>query len=128
MIPTQCIIQQVTMDWLSLYNWAIRWDVQISLHNLIGKHCFSNALSSFFKKKIFIYLFIYFGLHWVFVAAHGLSLVEVSGDYSLLWCVGFSCCGAWALGVRASVAVAHRLSSCGLWALERRLSSCGAWA
>ena len=28
-------------------------------------------------------------------------------------CGGFSCCGAWALGVRASVVVAHRLSSCG---------------
>ena len=29
------------------------------------------------------------------------------------------------LGMRASVVVAHRLSSCGLRALERRLSSCG---
>ena len=41
-------------------------------------------------------------------------------------CGGFSCCGAQALGARASVVVAHRLSSCGLRALERRLSSCGA--
>ena len=41
-------------------------------------------------------------------------------------CGGFSCCGAWALGMWASVVVAHRLSSCGSWALERRLSSCGA--
>ena len=32
------------------------------------------------------------------------------------------------LGVRASVVVAHGLSSCGSQALERRLSSCGAWA
>ena len=40
---------------------------------------------------------------------------------------GFSCCGAQALGVRASV-VMCRLSSCGLQALERRLSSCGARA
>ena len=38
---------------------------------------------AFFKK-------LYFCLHWVFVAARGLSLVVVSGDYSLLWCVGFS--------------------------------------
>ena len=29
-----------------------------------------------------IYLFIYFWLRWVFVAAHELSLVVVSGDYS----------------------------------------------
>ena len=38
-------------------------------------------------------------------------------------CGGFSCCRAQALGVRASVVVAHGLSSCGSWALERRLSS-----
>ena len=43
-------------------------------------------------------------------------------------CGGFSCCRAWALGARASVVVALRLSSCGSWALECRLSSCGAWA
>ena len=30
-----------------------------------------------FKKNLFI-LFIYFWLHWVFIAAHGLSLVTVS--------------------------------------------------
>ena len=28
-------------------------------------------------------------------------------------CGGFFCCGAWPLGVRASVVVARRLSSCG---------------
>ena len=31
---------------------------------------------------------------------------------------GFSCCGAWALGTRASVVAARGLSSCGAWALE----------
>ena len=41
---------------------------------------------------------------------------------------GFSCCGARALGARASAAVAWGLSSCGSRALERRLSSCGARA
>ena len=41
---------------------------------------------------------------------------------------GFSCCGARALGVQASVVVAHRLSSCASWTLECRLSSCGAQA
>ena len=38
----------------------------------------------------FIYLFIYFWLCWVFVAAHGLSLVVASGGYSSLRCKGFS--------------------------------------
>ena len=37
----------------------------------------------------FIY-FIYFWLRWIFVVAHGLSLVAVSGGYSSLWCAGFS--------------------------------------
>ena len=39
---------------------------------------------------LFIYLFIYFGLRWVFLAAHRLSLAVVSGGYSLLPCVGSS--------------------------------------
>ena len=43
-------------------------------------------------------------------------------------CSGFSCCRARALGMRASVVVAHGLSGCGSRALERRLSSCGAQA
>ena len=41
-------------------------------------------------------------------------------------CGGFSCCRGLALGVQASVAVAHRLSSHGSRALECQLSSCGA--
>ena len=43
-------------------------------------------------------------------------------------CGGFSCCGAWALGVRASVVAARGLSSFGSRALEPRLScsaACG---
>ena len=43
-------------------------------------------------------------------------------------CGGFSCCGARALGVWASVVVVRGLSSCGARALECRLSSCGTWA
>ena len=63
--------------------------------------------------NFFLNLFIYFWLRWVFVAARGLSLVAASGGYSSLLCTGFSCCGARALGTRASVVVARRLSSCG---------------
>ena len=33
-------------------------------------------------------------------------------------CCGFPCCGARALGTRASAVAAHRLGSCGSWALE----------
>ena len=39
---------------------------------------------------VIIYLFIYFWLRWIFIAAHGLSLVVESRDYSLLWGGGFS--------------------------------------
>ena len=92
--------------------------------------------------EVFVFLknkFIYFWLHWVFVAACGLSLVAESGGYSWLRCVGFSL--RWLLllrstgsrhesisscGTRASVVVALGLSSCGSRALEHRLSSCGA--
>ena len=60
------------------------------------------------------------------------SLVAASRGYSCgaraSQCGGFSCCRAWAIGGRASVAVARGLSSCGSWALECRLSSCGARA
>ena len=63
----------------------------------------------------------------------GLSLVAVRGATLCcgVWashCCGFSCCGARALGMQASVVVARGLSSCGLWALERRLSNCGTQA
>ena len=39
----------------------------------------------------------------------------------------FSCCGAWALGARASVVAAYGLSSCSSRVPEHRLSSCGAF-
>ena len=79
------------------------------------------------------YIFIYFWLRWVFIAVCGLSLVVVRGatlrcSAQPSHCGGFSCCGARALGARASVVVACGLSNCGSWALEHRLSSCGAWA
>ena len=51
--------------------------------------CLSHSL--FLKKKNkCIYLFIYFWLRWVFVAAHGFSLVVASRGCSSLRCEGFS--------------------------------------
>ena len=43
----------------------------------------------FFNKFIY-FIYFYFWLRWVFVAVCGLSLVVASGDYSSLWCTGFS--------------------------------------
>ena len=75
---------------------------------------------TFFKV---IYLFIYFWLRWVFIAARGLSAVAVSGGYSSLLCTGFSL--RWPLLLRStgsrctgSVVVVHGLScsaACGIF-------------
>ena len=54
-----------------------------------------------------IYFFIYFWLCWVFIAAHGLSLVAVSGDYSSLCYTGFS--SWWLLLLGSTGPRAHRL-------------------
>ena len=64
---------------------------------------------------VFLNLLIYFWLCWVLVAVHGLSLVAASWSYSSscgAWgshCGGFCCCGGQALGMQASVVVAHWL-------------------
>ena len=93
-----------------------------------------------FKKNKFIYLFVCLFIYLFIYGCVG-SLLLLAGFLQLwragatlrcgVWashCGGFSCCGAQALGTWASVVVAHGLSSCGSWALERRFSSCGTWA
>ena len=74
----------------------------------------------FFK----IILFIYFWLNWVFAAAHRLSLVAMSGVYSLV--VGHVL--LFAVASRAQTLACKGFSSCGPQALEHRLNSCGAQA
>ena len=59
----------------------------------LGFHCCVQALSSCGEQRL------------LFLAVHGLLIVMAS-----------LCFRAWALGVWASVVVAHRLSSCGAWA------------
>ena len=65
-----------------------------------------SLLLSFF---FFFNKFIYFGLHWVFVAARRLSLVAASGGYSSLWCAGFSLWWLLLLQSTGSVVVARGL-------------------
>ena len=74
-------------------------------------------------KIYFIYLF--FWLHWVFVAVRGLSLVASSGGYSSLRCAGFSLW--WLLLLQSMGSRCVGFSSCGLRVIERRLGSCRAW-
>jgi len=62
-------------------------------------------------------------VHWVFVNAHGLSLVVVSG--------GCSTVVVHRLHIVVASLVWRKHASfvlCGLWALECRLSGCGMWA
>ena len=56
---------------------------------------------------------MYFWLCWVFVAAHGLSLVAASRGYSLLRCAGFSL--QWLLLLRSTGSRRVGFSSCGTW-------------
>ena len=67
------------------------------------------------------YLFIiYFWLCWVFTAAHRLSLVLESGDYSLMWYTAFS---LWWLLLWSTGSGARVLRSCGSQAVEHRRST-----
>ena len=88
------------------------------------------------RLKVFIIIIITafnFWLHWVFVAAHGLSLVAASRHYSSLWTAGFSMWGLLLLrstGFRRSgfSSCSMQASICGLQVLEHRFSSCCAQA
>ena len=98
------------------------------LHSLNTNNSIHIRLDTYSEICIYIisflkYLFIYFWLHWVFVAALGLSLVAASGCYSLLRCAGFSLW--WLLLLRSTGSRRAGFSSCGSRALQRRLSSCG---
>ena len=83
--------------------------------------CYGHTLQSlpcpsvffFFNINLFI-LFIYFWLRWVFVDAHGLSLVAVSGSYCSLWWAGFSL--EWLLLLQSTGSGRPCASSCGTWA------------
>ena len=67
-------------------------------------------------------------LLWVFVAAHGLSLVVVSGGYSSLGCVGFSL--QWLLLFQSMGSRCAGFSSCGVGSVVvvRGLNSWGSRA
>ena len=84
--------------------------MSVNMHHFIFK---------FFQTIVFylfIYLFIYFWLRWVFVAARGLSLVVVSGRYSSLRCAGFSL--RWRLLLRSTGSRCMGFSSCSTWAQQ----------
>ena len=84
----------------------------IKIKNLVSQlpnHIFFFKIF-FFKGQVF-YLFIYFWLRCVFVAARGLSLVAASGGNSSLQCVGFSLW--WLLFLQSMGSRRAGFSSCG---------------
>ena len=96
--------------------------------------CCTKHLSIFVIERawdiLFFFLIIYFiyGCVGSLLLRVGFSLVVASGDYSSLRCAGFSCCGAQALGVWASVVVARGLWTAGSVVVAHRLScsaACG---
>ena len=62
-------------------------------------------------QNSFFLNFIYFQLHWLFIATHRLSLVAVSRSYSSLRCRGFSL--QWLLWLQSRGSRVHRLQQ--LW-------------
>ena len=75
----------------------------------------------FFLNKFFYLFIIYFWLRWVFLVAHGLSLVAAGGGYSSLRCAGFSL--QWFLLLRSTGSRRAGFSSCG----ARAQLVCGMW-
>ena len=104
-------------------------DSPLGISYLPGPEFPSFFLFSFFNKFIYLFLAVLClrCCVWAFSSCGKWGLCFRCGAQPS-HCSGFSYCGAWALGVRPSVVVAHGLSSCGSWALDCRLSSCGTQA
>ena len=71
----------------------------------------------FREEFLFIYLFIHGCIGSSLLCVGSLQLQRAGATLRCVaqapHCGGFSCCGAWAPGARASVVVARGLSSCG---------------
>ena len=66
--------------------------------------------------SFFVKIFLFIWLHWVFVAAHQLSLVGARGDYSSFRCTGFSLW--WVLLLQSTDSECTGFSGCSMWAQE----------
>ena len=71
--------------WIFYINVIIQFVVSVTVFFSLG--IMFQGWCWFFLKH---YLFIYFWLHWIFIALCGFSLVSVSEGYSSLQYVGFS--------------------------------------
>ena len=101
----------IAKGWGSIPGWGTKIP-QRRWHGQKKKKVGLKSLSHHFFFNVFI-LFIYFWLHWIFVAARGLSLVVASGGSSSLQCAGFSL--RWLLLLRSTGSRRTGFSSCGSW-------------
>ena len=110
----------------SLLNNAAKDILNSSLSPLFQTPCRQLSFFFFVFYKFYFIIYLFFWLHWVFVAAHGLSLVAVSGGYSSLPCAGFSL--RWLLLLRSMGSRHAGFSSCGMQAQQLWLAGCRAQA
>ena len=93
---------------IKLDNFMYPLDCQLdSMPRYLVECCFLVYVRVFLAHNF--YFFIYWR-HWVFIAAHGLSLVAASGVYSSLQCRDFSLWWLLLLRSTGSVVVGNRLS------------------
>ena len=104
-LPTLSIFFIICARDLFLLN-VIDTAIKPSVSSPRNKH-FVMKMCTFLSLSLLFFFF--FWPRWVFVAAHGLSLVVVSGGYSSLQCAGFSL--QWLLLLWSA-----GFSSCGMWA------------
>ena len=107
-------------------NWAFKNFIAQIFPYSVNLPC--TLLLAFLKINLFIYF--YFWLRWIFVAACG--LFSSCSEQGLLFVVVHGLLIGWLLLLQSTGSrcagfgsVALRLSSCGSQALEHRLSSCG---
>ena len=108
-----------------LYSFLLLHNILLYRYYILFIH--SSVDSHFYIYMKYIYMCIYFfilGLHWVFVAACGLSLVAMSGGYSSLQRVGFSL--QWLLLLQSTGSIDTGFSSCStraqqLWCASSRV-------
>ena len=103
-------------------SWELNWERGLESLSIQYMHkftyfttpqpCLASPSKCHLSYYFIFYIFIYFWLNWVFVAAHRLSLVVARGGYSLSGCTGFSL--PWLLLLRSTRCAGF--SSCGTWA------------
>ena len=122
----------------SVLAWRIPWTLSLAGQSPQGRKesdtTEATENSTARKPKVLFFGFFFFcarssWLCWGFVALCGLSLVKVSGAYSLFWCVGFSLPWLlllWSTGSRLSGLVIDTGRYCRAWGIfpDQGLSLC----